>query len=267
MSLPFSFANVTTLVTSQIDANFNAVGALTPIPCVASGTNTISLVQEANTPTVTAYSNYMQFTGVAAATNTGASTGAVGGLSALNIYKDTIAGPVLLTGGEIIINCQFTLIYDSALNLGNGGFRLVSAANNVLATGGTITGAVTFSAAAVFNSIATFLSGASVSALLQTGSLMVAAGASVTSILSTTSSVTWPNIPAQTSTFATILLPGASLGDCVIIGAPSSIPVGINFFGHVGAAGSVALRCLNITAASITPPAATYRVTTQRFAP
>lgn len=127
MGLPFSFSNNTTPKGAQLDAVLAALGALTPIPCAVSGTNTITLTPEADTPTVAAYANYGQFSGVAAATNTGAVTVSVGSLAALAVYKDTIGGPKPLTGGEIIINCPLLLMYDSMLNTGSGGFHLISA--------------------------------------------------------------------------------------------------------------------------------------------
>jgi hypothetical protein len=67
----------------------------------------------------------MLFTGIAAATNTSAVTAQVSGISGTpNVYKDTISGPVLLSGGEIIGLCAFGLFYDQALNAGAGGFHL-----------------------------------------------------------------------------------------------------------------------------------------------
>lgn len=264
MALPFSFANVTTLVTSQLDANFNALGVLTPIPCTVAGTNTLTLTPNANTSSFTNYSNYMIFSGVAASTNTGSTTGQVGALAALNIYKDSPAGPVLLTGGEIVALCQFLLIYDSALNLGNGGFHLDSPANYANITGGTVTGPTRFSSTVP----TVFQNGASVSALLFAQAIMAGAGpSSLTSIMSTTSSITWPNIPANLSTTSNVLLAGVSIGDVVGVSPPASVPTGIAFFGWVPGAGSVTIRALNVTASSITPPAGTHRVAVQRYSP
>lgn len=125
MPLPVTFANLTEALLSYLDDNFAALGALTPIPCTITGTNTISLAANSDTPTVAAYSNYMQFSGVAANTNTGAATAQVDSLSALNVYKDTPSGPVVLTGGEIVSGCLLELVYDSALNTGSGGFHLM----------------------------------------------------------------------------------------------------------------------------------------------
>ncbi len=139
MALPFVFANVATLATPALDANYNALGALTPIPCAVAGTNTITLTPLTSTPTVAAYSNYMQFTGIAASTNTTAATAVVGGLAALPIYRDSTAGPVALVGGEIVASCAITLSYDLALNAGGGGFHLQApAATLVISTSQSI---------------------------------------------------------------------------------------------------------------------------------
>jgi hypothetical protein len=126
MALPSTFTGNVTPTGEELDANFNALGALTPIPCSVSGTNAITLTPEANTPTVSAYANYAQFTGVAAGTNTTTVTAQVGAIPALTVYKDTIAGPVALSGSEIVQNTKLILMYDSTLNSGAGGFHLIS---------------------------------------------------------------------------------------------------------------------------------------------
>ena len=125
MALPNTFAAQTAPTMPELDQNFAALGALTAIPCTVAGTNTITMTPAANTPTIAAYANYQPFSGVAAATNTGAVTAAVGGLTALAVYKDTAAGPVALAGGEIAIGNALYLVYDSALTSGNGGFHLL----------------------------------------------------------------------------------------------------------------------------------------------
>jgi hypothetical protein len=130
MSLPTTFAALTTATGQQLDNNFSALGALTPIPCSVSGTNAITMITALNTPSVPSYANYAVFSGVAAATNTGGTTVAVNSLSALTVYKDTVAGPVALSGGEIVAGNVLYLIYDSALHTGAGGFHLNSQPTN-----------------------------------------------------------------------------------------------------------------------------------------
>jgi len=131
MALPTAFTGNLTPTGEELDADLAALGALTPIPCTVAGTNTITFTPLANTPTVSAYSSYMQFTGIATATNTGAVTAVIGSLTGLSVYKDTIVGPVALSGGEIVINCKIILMYDPTLNGGAGGFHLISTPSGV----------------------------------------------------------------------------------------------------------------------------------------
>lgn len=128
MALPFAFTGNTAPTGEQLDADLNALGALVPIPCAVSGTNAISLTPEANTPTP-AYAPYSQFSGIASATNESLVTAQVGSLAALAVYKDTIVGPVPLSGREIVLNTKLLLMYDPALNAGSGGFHLISPAS------------------------------------------------------------------------------------------------------------------------------------------
>ncbi len=168
MALPFLFANVSTLSTPQLDANYNALGALTPVPCVVTGTNALTLTPAASTPTVAAFSNYMQFTGVATQTNTSTVSAVVGALAALPVYKNTTGGPSALIGGEITASCGINLMYDSALNAGNGGFHLMNPAEPLIISASA---SIAWpSIPATFGSLSTvFASGASVGDVVTVG--------------------------------------------------------------------------------------------------
>lgn len=126
MALPVAFTGNLTPTGEQLDQDLAALGALTPIPCTVAGTNAITLTPLANTPSVTAYANYGQFSGVAASTSTAAVQAQVGALPLLNVYKDTIAGPVQAGRNDIVANTKLIFMYDSALNSGAGGFHLIS---------------------------------------------------------------------------------------------------------------------------------------------
>lgn len=131
MALPFAFTGNVTPTGEELDADLAALGALVPIPCAVAGTNIITLTPEANTP-IPAYAPYSQFSGIAAATNTTAVNAQVGSLPSLAVYKDTLVGPVQLSGQEIVANTKLLLMYDPTLNSGAGGFHLISpAAANV----------------------------------------------------------------------------------------------------------------------------------------
>lgn len=125
MALPFAFTGNTTPTGEQLDADLTALGALTPIPCVVAGTSALTLTPEPNTPTP-AYAPYSQFTGIAAGTNPGAVLAQVGAQPQLSVYKDTVAGPVLLSGREIVFNTKIILMYDPTLGSGAGGFHLIA---------------------------------------------------------------------------------------------------------------------------------------------
>lgn len=127
------FANASSATGQQLDNNFKAFGALAPIPCSVAGTNALTLTQQTSgsgalstSIAITAYANYMSFCGIAAQSNTAAATAQIGSLAALPIYKDTPNGTLALAGGEIAQGCAITLVYDSDLNAGNGGFHLLS---------------------------------------------------------------------------------------------------------------------------------------------
>lgn len=253
MALPYLFFNVTQATGAQLDANFAALGVLTPIPGTAAGTNTIVITPAANTPTIAAYSTGMQFTAIAAATNTGAATGKIGSLATLSIYKTSVAGPVALTGGEIISGTSFTLLYDAALNSGTGGFHLLSAPI-VSAAGGTISGLLlgTGSLASISFPTASF-------------TRVAISGPTISRVLSTTASITFGAINPQLSSQALVTLTGCSIGDNILLGYPASIASAITFRGYVPNAGTVALVAQNYSSSTVTPNPGTFRVTAMGF--
>lgn len=134
MALPTLFANATVATGAQLDGNFAAVGAIGVIPCTAVGTNTLALTPNANTPAVGAYANYARFSFVAVNSCSGAVTAAIGSLPALNVYKNSASGPAALVSGDIIDENAYTLVYDSALNSGTGGFHIDSASTTAAGT-------------------------------------------------------------------------------------------------------------------------------------
>jgi hypothetical protein len=124
------FENNVTNQLSALDNNFTTFGALVSIPCGFAGSNTLTLTQSASglvpTPAISAYSTGMYFTGIASGSNNQGVTAQVGSLPALIVYKDSLAGPAPLIGGEIIALNAIGLLYDAALNSGAGGFHLIS---------------------------------------------------------------------------------------------------------------------------------------------
>lgn len=228
MALPFTFANLSIAAMSDLDDNFAALGALTPIPCTIVGTNALTLTANANTPVVGSLSNYMQFTGIAPHTNTSSVTAAVGLISPLNVYKDTPAGPVVLSGGEIIANNAITLIYDSTLNTGAGGFHLQTGASTLI--GQTIAVAA----------------------------LILGSGATLNRLLSRQVTLTHTVMASFTTQDQTAVLTGLLATDLVEVAVPATCASvsGLVYSAYAAAAGTVAVRAANISNGAITPPSA-----------
>lgn len=125
MALPFAFANVSVLLTTSLDANFNALGAMSVIPCTASGTNTIALTPNSNTPTISAYTTMSPvFAFIAAGSNSGATTINVNGVGAKTLYKTN--GATVVGSGDIISGSLYLVNYNPALNTGAGGWVLIN---------------------------------------------------------------------------------------------------------------------------------------------
>lgn len=208
------FANATTITTPQFDQNFAELAGLAPIACGVSGTNTLALSPLAGSPPVPALGNYMPFSGIVATTNTGSVTAAIGSLSALNVYKDTNAGPVLLTGKELVAGTYFILTYDGALNSGAGGFHLATGpakTTSFITRLLTTTASITFSpvGASTTSDITIALTGCSVNDVVMIGPpASITAGLNFTGYVSAAgvvslraSNVTGASITPATATY------------------------------------------------------------------
>lgn len=288
MALPNTFASVSSATGAQLDADFNAVGKLGTIPCGVSGQNSITLTPTPGiSPTISAYADYLRFSGVVVTSNNAATQMRVGSLPLLNAYKDTPAGPVQLGGGELILGCAFVAIYDSTLDTGAGGFHVYT---NTAYAGGTITGN-TVLAGAVLSVLggslgasltSTLLTGnsLSISALLMSGtslqasigsiaSLQVGSGtlATLTRMLSALATLTFTVTPANTTQDQNIVVTGAQVRDVVALGLGPSTPAGAGFTGFCGTIGTVTVRLLNPTAASISLTTLTVRAAAMGLTP
>lgn len=237
------FGSDTTPALPDLDQNFNAVFLLTPVPCAVAGTNTLALTQnigsQAASGVIAAYANGLQLCGVAAQTNSGSATAALGSLAALNIYKDSITGPVALSGNEIVQACAFTLRYDSALNTNAGGWHLIA---NITNSGNTITPA---------------LVRASVG--LQIG---VSTQPTLAGLLQQTATLTYTSVAPNASQDQSFTVAGLLSTDGMAMSLPIPNSTGLTFSTYFAAGnatvGTVTVRCANVTAAStITPGAMT----------
>lgn len=144
MPLPNSpFAPQTTPTMAELDQTFAAVAALGIVPCTAAGTNLITLSPAANTPSISAYANFLQFSFVAVNTSNGSVTLQVGSLPALPVYAAD--GTTQLGNKSIQATDFYVVAFNQALNGGNGGWTVVSASATGV-TAGTYSGQVTFTA-------------------------------------------------------------------------------------------------------------------------
>ena len=250
------FANLSNPSLPELDGNFASYTPLTVIPCTVAGTNALALTPLSGTagatPAITAYQNYMTFSGVFAANGSSALSARVGSLGVLSIYKDGPTGPVLTTGTEAIQNCAFTLMYDSALAAGNGGWHLTSTT--------AITGAtVAFNTASITNNL-------TVASLASVTKLEVGASASsLTRMINGTGTVTFTVSAANSVQNQTMALAGAQVGDSVILGLPASPPAGAGFTGFMSAAGTVNLRLVNPSGATLAAATITVNATALGF--
>jgi len=253
------FQNNTTNLLSALDNNFVTGSAQAPIPCSVAGTNTLTLTQSAaglvpSSP-VTAYTNGMRFTGIAAATNTASVTAVVGSLAALNVYKDSLSGPVVLTGQEIVASCAFSLVYDSTLNSGSGGFHLISTT-------------------------------AQASSRINPSSIQVNGNSILTNLVSGTFALTFTATPGWSSqdqlfSFTAAIAAAQSsqlpaVGDFVQVTPPSIAAAGVSYAAMVTAGGSLsstasastlAIRLINSASASLASNSGVYRYAAMRSSP
>ena len=268
-----TFANLTTPTLPELDANLAFLNGLVNIPCTVSGTNTLTVTPVAGGGTISSYSNYMVLRGIAAATNSGAVTANFAGIGALNVYKDTPAGPVVLTGNEIVLNCEFSLIYDSTLNASAGGFHLdtpnagglsgqtVTVAS-INATLGSLTSLSISNGYFASASIATLSVATGIATLssVQLGSVVNALTrlqSTLASLSITSGNALTPGQEAQ----ATISFTGAAVNDQILV-QPSSVSASLSYAGYVSAAGSVVFRVHNLApAATVTVSLFTVRLT------
>lgn len=132
MALPHSFGNETNPIMSELDDNFAALGNISYVPCIASGTNSITLTPQANTPAVNGYSQLQGFAFLAAQTNSGSVQLRVNALTILSCFKLTALGPAALAAGDIRATGYYVAIYDANLSSGSGGFHVTPLIGTIL---------------------------------------------------------------------------------------------------------------------------------------
>jgi hypothetical protein len=129
------FANVSALLTPEIDHNFDTLGGLVVIPCTASGTDTINLTPVGLGPGVTSYNFISPIFGFNAAgtTTTSPVTISVAGIGPKNVYKDN--GATLIGPNDFILTRQYYVGYNPALGSGAGGWVVLNPGSTAPAAG------------------------------------------------------------------------------------------------------------------------------------
>ena len=253
MALPYSFSNNTTPTGPQLDADLAQLGAQSTIPCAVAGTNALVLTPQTNTSAIAAYANYLRFSGIAAATNTAATTAQIGSLAALPCYRDTLTGPAICTGGELAAGCAFSLVYDSALNSGNGGFHITSQTSDFSTLGGTVNGNIVVTN----GTLTSYLTPASISnnTLLATTAsitaLRMGASATITRMNSALATLTYTLVPANSEQTQIMACVGAQTLDVISLGVSPSYPAQLAVKGNCTANGTLSIAVFNVTNASV----------------
>ena len=236
MPLPHIFGLQTTPQMSELDDNFNALGALVTIPCSIAGTNALTLTPAVTyAPTVALYANFQAYSGFAAAANTTGVTAQVGALAALNVYKDTPSGPQLLAGGEIQAGNLVILFYDFTLNSGAGGFHLQNGDTNLIGQSITV------------------------------GALKVGTGAFLIRNLHRTASLSFSLTNANATNDVTATLTDVQINDFIGIAPPATVIAGVSYMGFCSAVGTVTIRAINATAATLTPTGGTFGISAMGY--
>jgi len=100
-----------------------------------------------------------------------------------------------------------------------------------------------------------------------TNGFIAGTGATVSSVLTATSTINFTEIAANTTADSSgITVTGAAVGDAVMVGVPAAIEAGLVVTGYVSAADTVKVRAANVTAAPIDPASGSFRVVVVKVA-
>lgn len=98
------------------------------------------------------------------------------------------------------------------------------------------------------------------------GATTIGAGSNaITKVYSSTATLDFGSIGSNSTAELTMTVTGASTGDSVFLGAPSTIESGLIFTAYVSATNTVTVRVHNTSGGSIDPASATWRATVIKF--
>jgi len=97
--------------------------------------------------------------------------------------------------------------------------------------------------------------------LLRSGSITYGVLPLSVETLTTTASLVFGTVGANSSTSITVAITGAAINDLVLLGIPSAVSEGLTFFGHVVATDQVHVDAVNATNSSKSQSTQTFRIT------
>lgn len=175
------------------------------------------------------------------------------------------------SGGSIFLDWQNNTIGTGAtvLDLSGTAVTITDGYNVGLGTTtGTRFGVSTASKLAFYNSTPVtqpagpnVVSGLVSLGLLRSGSTTYGVLPLSVDTLTTTASLAFGTVGANSSTSITVAITGAGINDLVLLGLPSAVSEGLSFFGHVVATNEVHVDAINATNSSKTQSTQTFRIT------
>jgi hypothetical protein len=97
--------------------------------------------------------------------------------------------------------------------------------------------------------------------VVSTNGFIAGTGATITSVLKSTSTIDFGSVLANTTSDSTgITVTGAAVGDAVMVGAPDAIAAGLVVTAYVSAANTVKVRVANVTVSPIDPASGSFTV-------
>lgn len=98
-----------------------------------------------------------------------------------------------------------------------------------------------------------------------TGASTAAAALTNLGVISSTATLDFPSIASNAVAVLTMTVTGASIGDTVMLGAPSTIEADLTWTGFVSAADTVSIRMHHSSGSAIDPASATWRATVVKY--
>jgi|RhiMetdeSRZDD1v2_1073273.scaffolds.fasta_scaffold79297_3 hypothetical protein len=249
--LPGSIDYIQNRTTQQSSTNFNVSGN-----GILGGT--LSAVGAINTDTQYTIGN-ISVLKIGGPTNIYAGIG-IGGFGTNNAFFGMSAGNTNLGSNNTFVGQGA-----GASNTTGGNNTFIG--QNAQGTVGNLSNATAIGAGAQVSASNTMVLGTSSMNVNVPGSLRVgSSGTLIRKVISILVSHDFDLIPGNSSSSLSVVVPGASLTDVVMIGVPPETAASMLIYsGHVESADSVLLRVNNVSSSFINPPSATFRIVVIEF--